>query len=662
MKRGAFIVSVLAASAAPAAAATASGREFSLGNQTIAAHWAIADGRFIATRLEDRQSGVSMVAQPDLFTVILEDERLDGSGVIRSSQMHIVAGPATRDLVANPHASRMSERLGGSEIVLDLYDPQTALHAQWRASMRHGSHYIRQDVTFTTDRPLPLSEIRLIDQHLAGARVVGAVAGSPIAARTFFFGYEDPIAQSEVGYDNRVRAYRAVSLPLLPGQSMDVSSVAGVATQGQLRRDFLRYVERERAHPYRTFLHYNSWYDIGYFTPYTADQAVERIHTFGDALSVQRAVKLDSFLFDDGWDDYSGTWRFNSGFPDGFSPLHGAAGEYGAGFGCWMSPWGGYGKPRQERIARAKALGYETDSGGLALAGPKYYALFHGVALDLINRYGVNQFKLDGTGSTGATVAGSAFNSDFDAAIHLIELCRKAEPNLFVNLTTGTYASPFWLRYADSIWRGGYDHNFAGAGSRRQRWMTYRDLDTYRNIVLGGPLFPLNSLMLHGLIYAQHAKHLNDDPQGDFDADIRTYFGNGTQLQELYITPSLLSDANWNMLAEAANWSCRNAQTLVDTHWVGGDPAELEIYGWAAWSAQHASLVLRNPSDRAQSIELDPAHVFELPPHAPQRFSARSPWSRDRARAPIALSAGRLSRFTLQPFEVLTLDATPQEA
>jgi len=30
-----------------------------------------------------------------------------------------------------------------------------------------------------------------------------------------------------------------------------------------MRRDFLAYLELERAHPYRTFLHYNTWYDIG---------------------------------------------------------------------------------------------------------------------------------------------------------------------------------------------------------------------------------------------------------------------------------------------------------------------------------------------------------------------------------------------------------------
>ena len=172
------------------------------------------------------------------------------------------------------------------------------------------------------------------------------------------------------------------------------------------------------------------------------------------------------------------------------------------------------------------------------------------------------------------------------------------KPDLYINLTTGTYPSPFWLRYADSIWRGGEDHDFLGVGPRREQWITYRDADTYEHVVLSGPLFPLNSLMLHGIIYARHAKNLDTDPQSDFKNEVRDYFGNGTQLQEMYVTPSLLSNADWDNLAEAAKWSRDNADVLVDTHWIGGDPAQLEVYGWASWNPRKAILVLRNPSDK----------------------------------------------------------------
>ena len=119
--------------------------------------------------------------------------------------------------------------------------------------------------------------------------------------------------------------------------------------------------------------------------------------------------------------------------------------------------------------------------------------------------------------------------------------------------------------------------------------------------------------MLHGMIYAKHRKQLDDDPGNDFRNEIRSYFGTGTQLQEMYITPSLLSDANWDDLAEAAKWSRANAEVLKDTHWIGGDPAWLEVYGWASWTPGKGILVLRNPSDQAKTIRIKLQDAFELP-------------------------------------------------
>jgi hypothetical protein len=108
--------------------------------------------------------------------------------------------------------------------------------------------------------------------------------------------------------------------------------------------------------------------------------------------------------------------------------------------------------------------------------------------------------------------------------------------------------------------------------------MTYRDEQTYDNIVQCAPLYPLSSLMLHGIIYATNAIHLNTMSDTDFADQVREFFGNGTQLQELYITPRLLNSQNWDDLAESAKWSRANADVLSDTHWVGGDPGKGEIY------------------------------------------------------------------------------------
>jgi hypothetical protein len=363
---------------------------------------------------------------------------------------------------------------------------------------------------------------------------------------------------------------------------------------------------------------------------------------------------------DDGWDNTSSMWQFNSGFPDGFTPLRSTAQQYGFGLGVWLSPWGGYDEEKKQRIAYGKSHGYEIVEDGYALSGPRYYEKFEEACLNFISHYGVNQFKLDGTGNAGQVFPGSIFDSDFSAAIHLIERMRQADPQIFINLTTGTKPSPFWLRYADTIYRSGEDHDFAGEGTWRQKWITYRDEQTYRNIVQGGPLFPLNSLMLHGIIYAQKAENLATDPGHDFASEVRSYFGSGTQLQELYITPSLLTAADWDVLAESARWSRENADILRDTHWVGGDPGKGEAYGWASWGAKKGILVLRNPSASPREIRIDVEKAFELPAPAAHKYSAHSPWAAEAAAPSIELEAGHLHAFELKPFEVITLEAQPQ--
>src|SRR3989442_1672423 len=159
------------------------------------------------------------------------------------------------------------------------------------------------------------------------------------------------------------------------------ASVIGTTEPGELRRGFLDYVERERAHPYRPFLHYNSWYDIGYFSKYDEAAALAVIEAFGRELHQRRGVRLDSFLFDDGWDDPQTLWRFHPGFPRGFASVREAAARYGAAPGAWLSPWRGYGRPPDERLAHGRTQGFETNEGGFALSGPRYYARFRETCL-----------------------------------------------------------------------------------------------------------------------------------------------------------------------------------------------------------------------------------------------------------------------------------------
>ncbi len=626
-----------------------------LQNNLFTAQWSLNHGAITGSELILHPSEKTIPLSRDLFLLQFKDGK-----ILPSSAMAIKAGPSIESLAMEPEAPRSALHSPGRQLVLRFEDPAGTLSITWRGILRDDSNYLRQELSIRAiGQDSPIREVDLFDFNAPAAHVVGTVHGSPVTLGDTFFGFEHPLSSCQVK-DDQVHCSITRELPLRAAQTVTYSSVIGVSPAQQMRRGFLRYIERERARPYRPFLHYNSWYDIGFNNPYDEAAALDVIHSFGDELVRKRGVKLDSFLFDDGWDDPHTLWSFGPGFPHGFTPLREAAEKIGAEPGVWLSPWGGYDQAKEERLKYGRQQGLETNAGGFALSGPKYYARFREVTSNFIRDFGINQFKIDGTGNVNSVLPGSQFDSDFQAAISLMSEWRSLNPAIFINLTTGTYPSPFWLQYADSIWRGDDDHSFAGVGSWRERWITFRDGATYHGVVQPGPLFPLNSLMLHGIIYARQAQNLATDPGHDFANEVHSYFATGTQLQEMYITHSLLSDDDWNTLAEAALWSRRHADVLVDTHWVGGDPNKLEVYGWAAWSPKMGILTLRNPSDKPQTFSVDVAQALELPVHAPTQFQAHSPWHQDQNTTPIRLTAGTPHAFTLKPFEVQTLELIPE--
>ena len=129
---------------------------------------------------------------------------------------------------------------------------------------------------------------------------IGTVPGCPVAGSGMFFGVEMPGAENALD-DTGARIGFACKLELSPAQSYTFGAVAGVAPEGQLRRAFLYYVERERARPSSPFLHYNDWYDLGFSVD--AEKILDVVTNFNEELVKKRGVPVQSYLVDDGWDD-----------------------------------------------------------------------------------------------------------------------------------------------------------------------------------------------------------------------------------------------------------------------------------------------------------------------------------------------------------------------
>ncbi len=294
-----------------------------------------------------------------------------------------------------------------------------------------------------------------------------------------------------------------------------------------------------------------------------------------------------------------------------------AANACGAGLGVWVSPWGGYNEAKMRRLEYGKKQSppFETNANGFSLTGPVYYNRFKAITTAFVKDYNITMFKFDGVGAgNGASGAGITYQKDIEAFLKLITGLRAEKPDLYLSLTVGTWPSVYWLKYGDAIWRSGGDTGLEGEGPKRQQWITYKDWQAYKNIVKRAPLFPLNSVMYHGICIADNGLPgtLEMDDQNVSD-EIWAFFGTGTSLQELYINPHKLSTKAWDCLRKASNWSKDNAKALADIHWAGGDPSKGEVYGYAGWADKQGVLTLRNPSSHAKTFTVNVKKVLDLP-------------------------------------------------
>jgi hypothetical protein len=631
-----------------------------LENSVISATWGLDGGRLRLIEVVDRMSEGKVRCGPgEAFVVTLA-----GDKAMKASELTLAGKPSLARVEPDSSCPRQSSHFAGWQATVPLASPDGRLRAEWQATLRDESSYVQQQVTLRAgDGEVGVREVALEIDGAPDPSVIGGVDGSPVVAGTLLFACEHPLAENRVE-DGRVMCTARCFQPLRPGEAWTRTWAVGVVPQGQLRRGYLYYVERERARPYKLFLHYNSWWDIAWGDRVMNEkQCLDVINAFGRELVEKRGVKMDSFVFDDGWDDPKTLWGFHSGFPRGFTPLKEAAAKYGSAVGTWFSPWGGYGKRKEERMEYGKTQGFETNARGFSLAGPKYYARYRQICADMIRKYGANYFKFDGIArGINSPGAGDEFAPDIEALLRLCGELRELRPDVYLSITTGTWPSPYWLWYGDSVWRNGHDWNVYGAGSVRQQWITYRDMTTYRMIVQRAPLYPINSLMTVTVCYAQlgTATRMTDDV-GDLVDEIRMAFGSGTQLLELYMTPQMMKPEGWDALAECAKWSRENADVLVDVHWIGGDPGEAQPYGYASWSPRKGILVLRNPGKTAAEMKLDLASALELPSGAPSAYSVASRWPTSERVPKLKLAAGEEHTFELAPFEVLVLEATPAQ-
>jgi hypothetical protein len=439
--------------------------------------------------------------------------------------------------------------------------------------------------------------------------------GQPLFAEDLFLGLEYPTGINTVT-GAEVTLGGNVGLNIPEGGYTSESAVIGVAPAGMVHQQFLDYVARMRVAPVRPYLLYNSWYDLQRLAM-NHDNTLERVPTFQKLLLGKYGLHLDSFVLDDGWDDMHKLWQIDQQrFPGGFTDLTNALKTIDSHLGIWFGPIGGYDQ-REVRIATGKADGMEISSDGryFCTAGKNYSRLFADTLLKYEKEYGINYFKLDGIvfgcnapdhGHPQGVYSDEATARTF---IDLLGRLRAQNPQVFLNITTSIWLSPWWLKYADTVWMGGSDSGYLPSVptlAPRQSAISYRDSVLYSDFVTHKAQFPISSLMTHGIIKGK-ANMLGGEKESieDFRDEVVHYYSVGNMMYELYISPEILSPEEMDVLGNVTKWAEANAHPLLDNStMVGGDPAQREPYGYVHSNADKSIITLRNPFVRPRTMKL----------------------------------------------------------
>lgn len=578
-------------------------------------------------------SELGLQPNTELFKVLLGDGKTITASEMKLEDVKMVT------LAENPSAATASLRYAGK--ALEARFTYEELSIVWRAVLRNGSHYLRTEMDIQAAKDLPMKGIVAMNYLVAknsaytAPEVVGNTRGAILASNHIFAGLETPMGLNsckDEGNATHIEGLWRRNTTLKAGKTWNISSVVGLVAPNQLRRSFLAYSERERAVAWRPYPVYISWYELNidrnnaqapsYKGNMTVEQCTDVVSHWKTHFYDKYQMAPKAFVWDDGWDQY-GTWTFNPNFPNGFDEPANEAKKMGTGIGAWLGPVGGYGQSGEYRRA------YWRSKGGMQLSNEDYYNFFIRCCTNMIDRYDFRFFKFDGISAQASAIGpdeGTRGEENAEAIISIERAVRQKRPDIFLNTTVGTWASPFWFHFTDAVWRQEGDYGEAGdQGTDRERWITYRDRLVYQNFIQRSPVCPINTLMTHGFILSRWGAVSKNMDYDGIVREMRCAFACGSGMVELYNDYKLMDEikdnqgnagALWKDLAECIKWQQEQADVLPDAHWVGGNPwdgKKANVYGWAAWNGKKSVLTLRNPSTSAQTFTTTLREALDIP-------------------------------------------------
>jgi len=458
-----------------------------------------------------------------------------------------------------------------------------------------------------------LKEVVLEEIEAAGRQVQiepGQIQSYPAFMEGFFAGIEFPVAATRLEQGHLLLAHRP-GLRMWPEVWYETrKAVLGVASRGEARLAFQRYIALHRPRPCGIHANYNSWWSSP--VPYTEKDILTLMKTFEAKLYRPYGVSFDTFCIDMGWSDVKSVWEIDPKlFPQGFARIQQAARRMKSRLGLWISPGSCYPGALDNEWAREQ--GYETFAQGpsfryACLGGSRYQSRFQERLVEMVSRFGIRHIKFDGyvfecpEADHGHEPGSLSSEAIADGIISVFKAVRRAAPDIWLEPTCfGWNPSPWWLFYVNSV-IGTYGddapYGRVPAPIYRESYTTARDFFNLQGAYrLPAPVAAQEVL---GIVHQTREPFLNDAVM---------VVMRGHQFLPLYLNPAFMDDRRWQAFADLLKWARRNASVLENTYpllpasWRDGKcplfsgeaSMPREPYGYAHWKGNRSLVAIRNP-------------------------------------------------------------------
>jgi hypothetical protein len=478
-------------------------------------------------------------------------------------------------------------------------------------------------------------EVVILDVMVEDLRTDGALSrggrGQPVLDEEHFFGLEHPAGVNRGG-DGRVTVHQLAGRWLAPAETLDCeTAVIGLAKHGHSAVEaFREYILALRQRPSQRLRVYSplGWFD---FTnpadplPELTEQLVDENLDLLEALR-EDGVAFDIYMLDDWWEPTDLASFRHRTFPSGGAHVEAHVAAAGASMGLWWgttrSVWtcgeatgieasvaGGSGLSPERQTIDGAAVEWSWDEEWgalftreqrLCLAAEPYRTMYHEALVGYVERSGVGLIKCDTctfhcTSSTHDHLPGKySVEAMHNAVIAMIEAARASRPELFFVLYW-TFRSPWWLRYADTMFDKGLKMELASPSTTpapiyRQSINLHLDQAAHYARLLPLPL--QDSLGLWWGNVALTNRFGKEEWRDAFLLDI----ARGSALMQCWGDIESLDAGERGFLANVLQWAHEQGSAFLTTTSVGGDPHAAEPYGYAQRTSEGAIVTLYNPS------------------------------------------------------------------